>query len=218
MAWISLVIVSLFLYTPIIGRAPQIAEQDFILRIPLPLLSIGIPIPSTGPLRLFVVSVVAWALLWGALVLLDRLLRVDLIKFLGLRSGMYFTSVPGTSNNLAVNLARITLWIMVAKVLFTILLAYLINAVVPGIVTTLAPEFAPVLVPILKRLLRSLVSIDYNTVMVVFSILVLIANRAFNWERRKRMERDLLLNSQQRKKMQAGQPDGISIPYSPNVI
>lgn len=202
MAWISLVIVSLFLYTPVVGLASRIVENDIFIKLPLPFLSIGINIPFTGPLRLIIVSLISWITLWGSLQLIENLSHTDILKRLGIRNDLFYAFRPEIAIGAVTFLAKLILLFATFKAITTILLMYLINQVIPWIASLVAGEFAPFVQPILSKLLRSFVNFDYGIVYVVFSIFILIVNSAYRSERRKRLERDHQFNQQVRRKSQ----------------
>ncbi len=232
MAWLSLVIVTLIFFTPSFGIGPQVAARDMALNIHLPLVTMAIPIPFTGPLRLFLYSGGAWAVLWLVPYLIDKFLGekalrepleyeaqvsqgkknkgyIDFLSRIRLWNDLVNAFRPEFSGQLAVRLAKILVWFMVIKAIVVYLLRAALNTLVPLLTTWLTAQFGALFISQLKdglsQGLATLLGLraDNSVVLVVFCILVLIANRAFQVEQRYRYDYAVQKHQREIKKSQA---------------
>jgi hypothetical protein len=182
MAWISLVIVALVFYTPLIGLGRIVQEQTFSPQDLLPWLPVSAPIPYSGYVRLFVYSFLVWFFLWLVLFMLETYLvssaqsgQRGLLGRLRLRNGMLYALVPQFSNNVAVWLAWIVFVYGGAR---SVLLSMDVKQ---------AAAFFPL-------------EIDWG--IMAFSALTLIAGYTFGFEQRYHYEADIRLNQARHKKRQ----------------
>jgi hypothetical protein len=116
MAWVSFVIVVLVFFNPFFGIGNRIPHEPF--SFTMPFLAVPVNIPYSGYLRMFLVSVAIWALVWLLLVTLERLIgsRSSLqLEKLGLRNGTMFALYPWEVSQAAAIVAKIILGITVLK-------------------------------------------------------------------------------------------------------
>jgi hypothetical protein len=114
MAWISFAIVVVLFYLPchllglgdqIVGNSISINLSTLPLPFALPLPISELPLPGTGVIRLFIYSVILWAILCLLLDLLNRLGILPLSRWGALRDGLLYAREPSVSNKLAIWLA-----------------------------------------------------------------------------------------------------------------
>lgn len=114
MAWISFAIVTVLFFLPcnllglgdqIVGNAISINISALPLPFALPPPIAELPLPGTGVIRLFISSVIVWAILCLLLDLLDRLGILPLSRWSALRDGLLYARAPSVSNQLAIWLA-----------------------------------------------------------------------------------------------------------------
>jgi hypothetical protein len=197
MAWLSLVIVTLIFFSPMIGLGTSLAAQDVALRVSLPFITLSFSIPFTGPLRLFFYSVVLWLVIWLAPLLLERLLNIDFISKISLKNDLIYASRPYISNRIAVFLAKTFLWFFIIKSLLIIGLQTAIEYLVPIIASRLISNLSEWATGLFSQGVQSLIGIrsSLSVTLFVFCILVLIASKAFEWEKKYRCK-TLILNNQ----------------------
>jgi hypothetical protein len=214
MAWLSLVIVTLVFYLPFVGWGLGLIEKNLVVHIPVGLTTIAVSIPYTGGLRLFLYSAFSWAALWGLALLLEYVTRADLLARIGLRNDLVYAVRPPVSIQIAERLAPIVLTLVVVRMILPIILQLALSLLVPWIgahlvpliATRIAPEIVSLIVPYLTQWIETLIGglnrIDFGTTLAVFSLLVVIANRAFQWEQQYRHGRDLRRHQRARRNKQ----------------
>jgi hypothetical protein len=205
MAWLSLVIVLLIFFVPGSGVAVRIATQNLTASISWGGLSVAVPIPGTGPLRLFLVSFAAWLIIWLVLYLPDhwlaqRALRGhrshrDFLARIGLWNDLVNSFRRFVSGRLAVGLAKFVFWGWIAKLVIAYLLQLSLDKLLPLIGSWLAVQFGNKIVPLLQSILNQWVKglngfgVNVNgLVLFVFATLVLIVSRAYALEQRDRLD------------------------------
>ena len=169
MAWISFVVVVLVFYTPVIGLG-------------LPFVSLSLNVPLVGHVRLFVLSVGAWLVLWVALLVFERFSGVDLLSRARLRNGMVYASRPYVARRLAVVLAEMSLGYLIVRALLSLAARFVLSPIAP--------------------MLGALLPYDLDMGTVVLSILTLIAAYCFGVEQRYRYEADIKRNQRIRRREQ----------------
>jgi hypothetical protein len=206
MAWFALVIVTLVFFTPSIGIGPSVAAHDIAISIPLPLMDFAVSVPFTGPLRLFAACAGTWLILWQIFYWLDRWLKWDLLKRIGLYNDLIYASRPLRSLGAALFLAKTTIWVLVVKTVLIILLRLAVNYLVPYLSTLswIPADILPWVTDIITQGLNGLLGLNstWSVSLLIFAILVLIANRTFEWEKRGRYDRDIRDHQTRRRKDQ----------------
>jgi hypothetical protein len=218
MAWLSLIVVGLVFFSPEIGIGPQVSVQDIPLVIPLPFVSAALRIPFTGPLRLFLESAGAWLILWlipfhvdrwlGENALKEKKPYKDLLKRIGLWDDLVIAFRPVITDQLATTLAKILLLFVIIKAIVIYLLQAIHDSIVSLLTTWLTSQagaqFALVISELVGQSLEFLLGLRPNNgvVLVVFCLLVLIANKAYKLERRLRHEFMIRVNQVERKSRQ----------------
>lgn len=204
MAWIALVIVTLIFFIPGIGLGPLLAAQDIALSVPLPFFKFAISIPFTGPVRLFAVCLATWLLLWLVPIWLERWLKTDFLTKIGLHNDLVHAYRPPHSIKVAVFLAKITFWVALVKAVLILVLRAVVELLLPLLAVLLGPALAPWVSGGLNQVLGGLLGLraDWSVVLVVFCVLVLIANWGFKWEQSQRYIRDIRQIQFERRKNQ----------------
>jgi hypothetical protein len=155
MAWVSYVIIALLFYMPVIGLGKMV--QKDVMRLSVPLLPVSIPIPFSGALRLLLLSLGLWAVLWLVLYGLEMAGSLSLRRA-GLRPGLLYARQPRLSISLAVFLSWATLVgalflfipALVKKILSLSLTGFLLRSPIDllgACLPTLSPGGQPVLPP-----------------------------------------------------------------------
>ncbi|MFH2103363.1 MAG: hypothetical protein ABIJ39_08425 [Chloroflexota bacterium] len=206
MAWLALVIVTLAFFAPGIGIGPSVAAHDIALPITLSLMSFAVNIPFTGPLRLFASCAGTWLILWQAFFWLDRWLKADFLRRIGLYNDLIYASRPPRSLGVAVFLAKATLWVLVVKAVLIVLLRLAVNFLVPYLSTLswIPADILPWVTDIVTQGWINLLGLssNWNVSLFILGVLVLIVNRAFEWEKRGRYYQDVRHNQDRRRNHQ----------------
>jgi len=204
MAWLSLVIVTLLFFTPVIGIASRVAAQDMIASINLYGISVAIPIPGIGSLRLFLVCFAVWLILWLALYLPDRWLASkalrehkpyrDFLSRVGFWNDLVNAFRPTVSNRIAVWLARLVFFGLLIKMILGFLLQLVVDGLLPLLaawLSRLGDGFTVSLGHALGQGAQSLLRFGMNTagmLLLILSVMVMIADLAFQDEQRYRAD------------------------------
>jgi hypothetical protein len=206
MAWISLIVVALIFFTPILGIAPQVMGKDLTFLIHLAGVSVAFPIPGSGPLRLLLECAGLWLLLWLLLYLPDRWLGEKALvekkpysDFLTIKRMEWLWNDfvksfrPSFSSRLAVQLAKLVIFGILAAFVLGYLLQLALDSILPLVVNFLVSQFGAEFVSLLQTFLgqaaQELVHFGMNEngiALLVLSALVLAANWFFEKEQQYR--------------------------------
>jgi hypothetical protein len=212
MAWLSLAIVILIFFIPGINVCLGIASQNINLNIPILKWGLTIPVPFTGPIKLFVISGGVWLAIWFIFYVLtfyyDRF-RLPLLKFF---STLINSKNPLFSIKLPVFLAKFMLWLVGIKSVLYVL-SSLLSSLLKNYLITLTITQNEFILSMINGILNSpkwLKQFDTQWLISAFvlSVLILIVNRVSRWEKRKITRHAILLKQMQSRKQQKE----ISIP------
>ena len=125
MAWIYLLITLAVFYLPIVGLGTWLVERDYQV--------MSIPMPFSGTVRLIVVSLLFWYVLWRVTLEIegqmdiDFLSKIDSFTGLNLRARWLFARRPPLVHRLSRYLAGTLLGLCSVKLLGMVLAAFLLN-------------------------------------------------------------------------------------------
>ncbi len=190
MAWLALVVVAVFFFAPGFGFAPSIMAENISLPFHLPFITIAFSIPFTGPLRLIAYSGGAWLILWQAPRLIEKALNGDfLTHFQILRNDLVNAFRPRISDQIAVRMAQILIVFLVVKAFLIVLLRLVIEHVIPFLAAQLAPTLVSIFSDWMTQALDGLLGLSSpnNSILLIFALLVLIANKAHEVEQGERI-------------------------------
>ncbi|MGB9872243.1 MAG: hypothetical protein ACPLYD_11350, partial [Anaerolineae bacterium] len=231
MAWLYLLLVILLFYTPIVGLGPLLLHMDW----EIALSGLRLPVPFTGTIRLFFVSLVTWWLLWGITRWIEERTGFDIfywldrqLPFLRLRERWIYATRPPLSSQLAVRLAGLGVAISLVKAVGGLLLGVLLAVAVPQLIQSAIPSLIESLLvrfpetgwvdilagwlsgPLMEWLagavmnglqdaLDSLLGFRLHASLLAISILVLVADSAYQQERQERYQLEIKRVQQERK-------------------
>jgi hypothetical protein len=209
MAWLYLLFVLLVFYSPILGLAPSLLDND----IEITISDLSLPIPFTGSLKLLAYSLLTWWLLWTITHWIER--RADFnifywlderLPFLYLRERWLYATRPAFSIQLAARLAKIGFTISLIKMVGVLLLTILIAVIVPQLINadwldgSLKEWLAWSAMKWLHEALNMLLKYDLR-VIFTSSILILTAYKSYKKEQIWRYSVDIR-GIQQRRRQQ----------------
>ena len=205
MAWLSLVIVAIVFFAPGIGVGQQLATPDIPLLLHVPLISVAFRIPFTGPLRLLAYSGGTWLILWQAPRLIEKAINEDfLTRFHILRNDLVNAFRPVISYQLAVRLAQIAIWFLVIKAFLLVLLQLIIERLIPFLATVLSIDVVSIISDFVLQSVSFLLSLTIRNIdiLLIFAVLVLVANKGHELEQRERYLWDIRRNQIARRNAQ----------------
>jgi len=181
----SLFITIIIFYNPLWGLWSRIMGE--LIRVPIRLgrILININIPNTGFILLILYSVAFWFGLSELLRLIEKHLKIDFLKKMDLRNGMFYAYLPNLIINTPFVLAKIFLPLLILKGVLTFLLNW-IKVLIFGNFRLLN------IVSIILEFLRGRFNVNFEFVTVSLCILLIIADRFIKTERINRQESDLL--------------------------
>jgi len=158
-----------------------------LIRVPIRLgrILININIPNTGFILLILYSVAFWFGLSELLRLIEKHLKIDFLKKMDLRNGMFYADLPNLIINTPFVLAKIFLPLLILKGVLTFLLNW-IKVLIFGNFRLLN------IVSTILEFLRGRFNVNFEFVTVSLCILLIIADRFIKTERINRQESDLL--------------------------
>jgi hypothetical protein len=174
----------------------MVAAHDIALPISLPVLKVAVNIPFTGPLRLFASCAGMWLVIWQTSYWLNRWLKGDFLRKIGLHNDLMYAYRPPYCMRIAIFMAKAALWVLGIKIVLGFLLQLAVNLLIPYLSTFLSQipaDILPLVTDILTQGLNGVLGLNstWSVSLFVLSVLVIIANRAFEWEQGNQHQLDI---------------------------
>lgn len=191
MARLSLAITSIIYYLPLLGLWRIILEKRIKLNIPLFAFVFKIDLPNSGILLLFLYSLITWFVIAALLVLIERILKVDLLEKLKLRNGLLFAEMPRFSINILDVFACVCLIVLVMKYVFLYLFQLLVSAGLFRWLGKLIPIPGQEIGLKFGQVFSSFLSKPLEMAALSFSLLIFLVSIVSMVERRERFYSDI---------------------------
>lgn len=188
MVWLSFVIMTVILFTPILGLSRFIQGQVIDISIPLPVLGL-FTLPLTGIPLLALCSIVLWFVVWSILQLLEAGGAISLEK-MNLRNRFLYATRPYFSN-------RVVFWL--SNLILAVAGAQFILPIVANLVGLYLGQDA---MQIVINLLNILLGLKFDIGVVVLCVLVVVASSRFRTEQISRYATERHQRRLERKKKQ----------------
>ncbi|MPM20423.1 hypothetical protein SDC9_66853 [bioreactor metagenome] len=189
MAWLSLALVVLIFFIPGIDLCQLITANNINIPLTFGDLAIAIPIPFTGPLKLFLIIGIIWILIWSCFYYLTffvERLKMPMQKFF---VELLAPTHPKICLMAPVYLAKITIGLTIIKVFFYLISVFFTDVLLPILVKATFSQNS-----LFQWLINSIMSVSnsinqFNSPWIlsafVLSLFILIVSRVSNWERKK---------------------------------